>query len=256
MLGKTNAMGGGSSGIYAWRKYNYAHKPISFESVAINPQTVLQLTSSDYDLSTKTAAFFVGYKTAIKSGSVLYNITIISETQAQLEWGSLIASVAFTYEPTTARMTLNIDWGSAVSGEFKQNIEQSDYVETVVSDNLEAYSTGEDGNYWYERVLLGGIDVGEITPTGQAATITVSHNLGRIPSEVMIFPQRLSAINLNKWNTILKINGRVVTNASSGALRIETSEIADTLTEDSITFRSYNSSYGFPATTLYWVAKA
>lgn len=92
-----------------------------------------------------------------------------------------------------------------------------------------------------------GIDFGEVTISSEQETVTINHNLGVIPSWVALIPKNLT---LKNGTTTLNINGTVIKAAFSSSA----SDITNTVTSTSITFKAYSSSYGFAATGYYWIA--
>ena len=95
-----------------------------------------------------------------------------------------------------------------------------------------------------------GIDFGEVTLASTAASVTVSHKLGTVPSWVALIPKTLSDFTGN--NTYLGFNGKVVERTSK-ALTIGACE--NTLTTNEITF-NIRSKYQWYATDYYWIAIA
>ena len=100
-----------------------------------------------------------------------------------------------------------------------------------------------------------GIDFGEVTLASTAASVTVSHNLGVIPSFVALIPKTLS--DFTGYNTYLNFNGKVVVRtrktATYGFFAIDTCE--NTLTTNEITF-NISSTFQWYATDYYWFAIA
>lgn len=102
-----------------------------------------------------------------------------------------------------------------------------------------------------------GIDFGEVTLASTAKSVTVSHNLGVVPSWVALIPKALSeSTDYNSYfcfngKTAIKTRKSVIANASYFVM--ETSE--NTLTTNEITFNGI-SSFPWYATDYYWVAIA
>ena len=74
--------------------------------------------------------------------------------------------------------------------------EGGDFVAFVTADNEDSYPNGgtQDG-YWYELVEEGitGIDIGEITPSGDVTSLTVPTKLTTLPSAFLIYTKSRSA---------------------------------------------------------------
>ena len=157
---------------------------------------------------------------------------------------------------------LNIKNNAKKEGAYvwkKLTAEGGDFIDFVVSDIKSAYPDGAvhtDG-YWYEKVVEGvaGIDFGEVTLASTAASVTVSHKLGTVPSWVALIPKTLSDFTDN--NTYLNFNGKVVAktlkSAAYGFFSIDTCE--NTLTTNEITFNIHSTRQWY-ATDYYWVAIA
>lgn len=63
------------------------------------------------------------------------------------------------------------------------------FLDFVVSDNANAYPDGgTQSGYWYEKVVEGkaGVDVVFFTPTEDTLSATVTHTLGKMPSNVAV----------------------------------------------------------------------
>ena len=135
----------------------------------------------------------------------------------------------------------------------KLTAEGGTFVDYVVDNNESKYPDGgtQDG-YWYEKVVEGvaGIDFGEVTLASTAASVTVSHKLGTVPSWVALIPKTLSDFTGN--NTYLNFNGKVVVRTHK-SVTINTCE--NTLTTNEITF-NISSTYQWYATDYYWIAIA
>lgn len=100
-----------------------------------------------------------------------------------------------------------------------------------------------------------GIDFGEVTLASAVESVTVSHNLGAVPSWVALIPKTLS--DFTGENTYLNFNGKVVVRTRKSAIygffAIRTCE--NTLTKNEITFNGDGASPWY-ATDYYWVAIA
>lgn len=102
-----------------------------------------------------------------------------------------------------------------------------------------------------------GIDFGEVTLASTAASVTVSHNLGVIPSFVALIPKTLS--DSTDHDSYLGFNDKVAIKTRKSVIQgaaffvMETSE--NTLTTNEITFNGSSSSPWY-ATDYYWIAIA
>ena len=103
-----------------------------------------------------------------------------------------------------------------------------------------------------------GIDFGEVTLASTAESVTVSHNLGVVPSWVALIPKALS--ESTDYNSYFCFNGKIAIKTrktvTQGAdfFAMETCE--NTLTTNEITFNKSGPSYPWYATDYYWIAIA
>ena len=138
----------------------------------------------------------------------------------------------------------------------KLTAQGGDFVDFTVSDSPTAYPDGgkQDG-YWYEKVVEGkaGIDFGEVTLTTNLTEITVSHNLGVIPSIAAIMVANTTMPGFNE--TSLNINGNTAAN-SGGNYQLESNGTKITKTNSNVTFKSYSSTKPFMQATFFWIAVA
>ena len=136
----------------------------------------------------------------------------------------------------------------------KLTAQDGDFVDFVVSDSPTAYPDGgEQGGYWYELFDLKsfGIDFGEVTLASSAASVTVSHNLGVVPSWVALIPKSLATTNSS---SLFNINGKTAYSAMSSNPLIHVESAANTLSAEEITFATHSNP--FAATGYYWFALA
>ena len=171
-------------------------------------------------------------------------------------------SVTFTY------------WDSSsysVSDEIKT------FLDYAVSDDVNTYpdkATHTDG-YWYEKFdnstlipeniregidiwgVVGtlvegvaGIDFGEVTLASASETVTVNHALGVTPSFVALIPKSLESAS---GATLINVNGNAIRKFGSSWY---INAVTNTLTDASIVFGTYSSSYKYPAKDYYWIAIA
>ena len=104
---------------------------------------------------------------------------------------------------------------------------------------------------------VAGIDFGEVTLASTAESVTVSHNLGVIPSFVALIPKTLS--DSTNYDSYLGFNDKVAiktrkTVTTSSSL-VDFSDCENTLTTNEITFNIYGT-YPWYATDYYWFAIA
>ena len=109
---------------------------------------------------------------------------------------------------------LNIKENAKKEGAYvwkKLTAQGGDFIDFVVSDSETAYPDGgEQGGYWYEKVVEGisGIDFGTVTPTSSSLKeITINHALGIKPSYAVI---------LKKTSWTLRTSDEIVLAGSSG----------------------------------------
>lgn len=102
-----------------------------------------------------------------------------------------------------------------------------------------------------------GIDFGEVTLASAVESVTVSHNLGAVPSWVALIPKTIS--NFTIANTYLSFNSNLVVSKPYGTspnkTQIYISSCENTLTKNEITFNG-NDTYPWYATDYYWFAIA
>lgn len=92
-----------------------------------------------------------------------------------------------------------------------------------------------------------GIDFGEVTLASKATSVTVSHNLGVVPSYIALVPKVFATASAV---TIANLDGITIENRTG----LLSGTVANTLTEIEITFVS--SERPFKATDYYWIAIA
>lgn len=98
---------------------------------------------------------------------------------------------------------------------------------------------------------VAGIDFGEVTLASAAESVTVSHNLGVVPSWVALIPKSLATANSS---SLFNINGKAAYSAMSPNPLIRVESAANTLSAEEITFATHSNP--FAATGYYWIAIA
>lgn len=134
-------------------------------------------------------------------------------------------------------------------------------VEYVVSDDPNAYPNGgEQDGYWYEKVneRATAIDYGEVILTSNVESVTVTHNLGRTPLEVYLFP--------NDGSIYYKPSGYTASylcanfNGNISDLDDFTTRVVDNVvTANDITFSGFKTvqyTYRYNQGTYRWIALA
>lgn len=130
-------------GAYVWKKL--FKDTISFSFVKQGSPAILQATAISTDLSQVTADFFVGLKGTVGVTGATYEFITASICEVNGD------SYTYTYDPTTARITVN----GAMGGEIG-SAEKIAFVDFTVSDSPTAYpDRGEQDGYWYEKVVEG-----------------------------------------------------------------------------------------------------
>ena len=185
-----------SHGEYVWKKLT---KPImvTFVQTSYNPIT-LTVSSSNIDLGTVDESWFVGIKCSYSWATAVYAFEFM-ENNVFVIWTadgkSHLYEGTYSYNPSNKTITTDIN----TSGSFGINssaTKQENFLDFVVSDSPTAYPDGgEQGGYWYEKVVEGkaGIDFGELTLSGShEGNLVVTHNLGVKPSKAFIFLRRNS----------------------------------------------------------------
>lgn len=193
--------GGGAKGLYAWRK-STKQATVTFVQTSYNPIT-LTASSSDIDLGTVDASWFVGIKCNYSWATATYAFEFM-ENGVFVIWtadgASHLYDGTYSYNQATKTITTNIK----PSGSFGINssaTKQGSFLDFVVSDKSNAYpDSGTQGGYWYEKVVEGvpltgilgmqKIAVDYFTPTADTylSGITLTHSLGAVPTTVFIMP--------------------------------------------------------------------
>ena len=91
-----------------------------------------------------------------------------------------------------------------------------------------------------------GIDFGIVTVSSESQYVTVNHKLDAVPSYVALIPIDFESIS---GTTHCNLNGTVFRALSSSA-----SSVTNEVTDKTIKFAAYSSSYGFGARDYYWIA--
>lgn len=99
---------------------------------------------------------------------------------------------------------------------------------------------------------VAGIDFGEVTLASSATSVTVSHNLGVVPSWVALIPKSLATTSSS--SSLFNINGKTAYTAFSSNPLIHVESAANTLSAEEITFATHSNP--FAATGYYWFALA
>lgn len=233
-----------SHGAYVWKK---STKPITLHftqtSGAWGTPITLQVTSSEIDVNTLTGEDFVGVKGTC--GSYTYEFT------SATKFIGLTYTSPIEYSYSNGVITIQGTISSVVT--WSDYTKEGQFLDYIVSDSETAYPDGgEQGGYWYERVVEGvvGIDFGEVTLARKANSVTVNHNLGVAPSWVLLVAKDVSQV---KSEIFFNANGDVFYNA--GTYGVGTAK--NTITDTKITF---NKEDIFGAAYLpidyYWVAIA
>lgn len=166
------------NGAYVWKKYNKIPGgtiEITQLTGAENP-TVLQLSSSDIDLSSIDGNFFTGITTTLTE-IIDHEVIFTSATTLTIDG----TQYTYSYNASTAQIIIN-STGYADHYWYSISIEEvKTFISYVVSDSESAYPDGgtQDG-YWYEK--SGGtytIYTGDITPTSNMPTVTIDNPFGK-----------------------------------------------------------------------------
>lgn len=277
MIGKTNVGGGKKSGQYVWKKCRLDETL----TTVISHTGPTPEGCNVYFLTENTVAYYSDYYQVNNDGTItLINATSISiASTSQIEalqnaiaGKYIVASYNSPYSryettPTESGeylIQVGSDVGCTKGGGYislysgtwtvySGSIEKT-LLEYIVSDDPTAYPDGgEKDGYWYEKVVecVAGIDFGEVTLASTAARVTVSHNLGSVPSWVALISKEFAIVG---GYTSANINGNAAYSGSSASMRVASA--ANTLSAEEITFAAYSSSYPFAATVYYWIAIA
>lgn len=98
-----------------------------------------------------------------------------------------------------------------------------------------------------------GIDFGEVTLASTAESITISHNLGVVPSLVALIPKAL--IESTDYNSYFCFSGKTAIKTRKSGTYFDMQTRENTLTTNEITFNIYGT-YPWYATDYYWIAIA
>ena len=257
-------------GAYVWKKYATTPKYVENSNefykkvLTTEPQNkaITYERSSTYTFDESTGLFTLG---SGNSGSIAYDsYGEINDPSNYYMIGTRTGTTMYKNDGTTYVPTLynNADGvtilaynDSHLVTEYQSELiyEKSDFVDFVISDSPTAYPDGgEQGGYWYEKVVEGvaGIDFGEVTLARKAESVTVNHNLGVAPSWVLLVAKDVSQV---KSELFFNANGDVFYNA--GTYGVGTAK--NTITDTKIIFNKediYGASY-LPI-DYYWVAIA
>ena len=74
----------------------------------------------------------------------------------------------------------------------KLTAQGGNFVDFVVSDNSSAYpDSGTQDGYWYEKISnVSKVEVGTITLTSSASSLTINHSLGEVPDIVIVYTKK------------------------------------------------------------------
>lgn len=267
-------------GQYVWKKCE-AEGYYSYNLVQAggNNKSMQVVDAVGFDTHSVDITFFTGSTGGIiESEGSSYDCWIATDGvfQSAPVGSSTVSSCPITYDPTTAQITF-ADWTVNTWTVTKgMAIGEKTLVGYVTADDEGSYPDGgvQDG-YWYELFdpttliadnirkgvdiwgVIGtmsegvsGIDFGTVNVTAERANITVSHNLGKVPTYVAIM---LGVAETNYSGYRVFINDYHALNYSSG------SSIADYVakkTANSITFPFGGNFDKFKIAKYYWIAIA
>lgn len=202
MLSIKNNIGSLPEGAYAWKKYSgIGEITVNFTNsmTAVGSTVILTVSCDKVDLSTQNATLFYG---VTLNQNKSRTITLNSDgTISGNDDVSTTISGTWTYEPTTQKLTLITDYAyfdpvniwNSVTIDTGQT-----FIDFTVSDFPTAYPDGgEQGGYWYEKVVEG-IDllsllgytkmaVDKFTFTSdKSSNVVVNHSLGEIPEMIIV----------------------------------------------------------------------
>ena len=174
-------------GLYVWKKYQAVIYPtIQMESFTITNTSdmVIQLASTEKDLSEIDSSFLNGYSATRSDG------TTIEFTDSQITVP--LGTPSYTYDPSTQQVYATSGAGIITTSGWPDLTKKTDktFADYVVSDSETAYPDGglQDG-YWYEKVNTIAQDFWDcidfVTPTSNVQVLP--HTLGKIPYFACIF---------------------------------------------------------------------
>lgn len=230
-----------ASGKYVWRKLANEAVEIKITAVKTGQPCYIEMNSDTVDLTTVDGHFFTGLKGTYGDGNRKWEI--VSGTQ--LDFNGAIYSLS--YNPETRRFAVGFGDSTLSAWTPTNNLYIKEFVGYVVSDNASEYPDMEEhvDGYWYARMDLDSktVDFGEITLSGAATSITVSHSLDAPPSWAIIAQKDAPVGGL-----VTNINGKVFSTSPTYA-----TALATTKSNSVVTFRNTNvNETKFPAATYYW----
>ena len=258
-------------GLYVWKKYEVDEKAEvinpSFTANYSSGNTYVEISNANFDLrliDTKIVptvnSFFVGFNTDggrpsiawvnnsyVSFQAASYSAKVIGFKATDASNGKILLKTSISSTTITNKVM------SYIGTKTLHEDRVGNFLDFTVSDSPTAYPDGgEQGGYWYEKVVEGvaGIDFGEVTLARKAESVTVNHNLGVAPSWVLLVAKDVSQV---KSELFFNANGDVFYNA--GTYGVGTAK--NTITDTKIIFNKediYGASY-LPI-DYYWVAIA
>lgn len=220
MLSVKGAGGGKPEGQYVWEKYNIITYPDLTMTVlsSENSSTVIQVSSDDVDLSAVDSSYFIGYSGNLPSGGSEHIITFTTATDVHILWsGTNNLDTTFTYDSSTARITIANPWNGTPTDTFTKEIKE--FIGYIVADDEDKYPNGafhSDG-YWYEKIDGGltpevfgcsKVAIDKFTfSTQQDLNTRLSHSLGVVPVYAfLVSTQNVSLSYAVEYGTITEIS--------------------------------------------------
>lgn len=226
-------------GDYVWKRYKETTISLTQLTVDATP-TIIQVSCDTVDLTKVDASWFVGFKGTYTLNGTTYPYEIISPTVYRFN----ATDFHFVYDPVTCQISVT-DFGASARTWSDATGTDIDY---IVSSSPDAYpEAGEQDGYYYEKVKdpVPTMEYGSVSCASEVASVTVQHSLGVVPSKVYL----IRDAGFTSGYGWAQLNGTAIRCYSSSVHSAK----ANTVTDTSITFIPYSSSYGWYG-TYTWIA--
>lgn len=238
-------------GDYAWKRSGEVPATVENPTFTATTYTTLRaytISSTSFDPTKVDAQFFDGFKDQY-SYEFKWNGT-------ELTWTSSVGTeYTVTYDSSTCVLTFNSNINNTLqSGSYSGTKELAydtnfEFIDYIVSSSSDAYPDGDydENGYYYEKVKdpVPTMEYGSVSCASEVASVTVQHSLGVAPSKVYL----IRDAGFTSGYGWAQLNGTAIRCYSSSVHSAK----ANTVTDTSITFIPYSSSYGWYG-TYTWIA--
>ena len=187
----------GESGLYAWKKYKIVEGTINITQIsgATAVPAILQLSSDEIDFATLDFNELTGLTSAYGTSSnpAQWTLKFNGASTVILDGNSY----AMTWNANTAQMSINANFGNAVTfAPVKATVKQYECI--VVSYDKTTYPNGgEQDGYWYELVEEEGNNIASVfgftkyaldtfVSSANVLQPTIPHTLGETPQAYLL----------------------------------------------------------------------